>query len=432
MIGNRSHHFDILAVFFGISAWISINGLWVELPLLVQRLPEKWNLASYLSVIIQIANLGPIFYSVLRCWLGENRTGQGIAIYSLLIIGTVSSFILSMGWDITTVIGGKEHSTMLFSLVFCLSFVDCTSSVPFLPYMAFLKDIYLNSYLIGEGLSGFIPSIVALAQGSGGNPVCANMSDSNGNWEVRPYHQPPRFSIQSFFFFLFCMMTLSFLGFTLMNILPQFKSESASTSSRASMVYSPSKSVHDERPSEVCYSFNSQPSSMEPPKNSILFLLSIQGFTCFLSNGALPSIQTFSCLPYGNTVYHLCVTLNAMANPLMAFLAFFLPCKSDKLIGAITGVGGIFAAVVFVTALHSPEMLWGQYLGGFVTIFSWVIYGGLFSYVKVSIAGTCRNISNSALFWCGAVTQIGSALGTLIMFLVVNHTSIFKAYYVSC
>ena len=26
------------------------------------------------------------------------------------------------------------------------------------------RDVYLNSYLVGEGLSGFIPSIAALAQ----------------------------------------------------------------------------------------------------------------------------------------------------------------------------------------------------------------------------------------------------------------------------
>ncbi len=32
----RSFLLDIFAIFFGISAWISINGLWVELPLMVQ------------------------------------------------------------------------------------------------------------------------------------------------------------------------------------------------------------------------------------------------------------------------------------------------------------------------------------------------------------------------------------------------------------
>ncbi len=33
-------------------------------------------------------------------------------------------------------------------------------------------------------------------------------------------------------------------------------------------------------------------------------------------------------------------------------------------------------------------------------------YGGLFSYVKVSIAGWCLHRSERALFWCGALTQV--------------------------
>ena len=40
------------------------TGLWVELPLMVPFLPEGWTLASYLSAIVQIANLGPITYSI--------------------------------------------------------------------------------------------------------------------------------------------------------------------------------------------------------------------------------------------------------------------------------------------------------------------------------------------------------------------------------
>ena len=45
---------DLLAILFGISSWISINGLWVELPMLVSELPEKWALPSYLSIIVQV------------------------------------------------------------------------------------------------------------------------------------------------------------------------------------------------------------------------------------------------------------------------------------------------------------------------------------------------------------------------------------------
>ena len=46
---------DLLAVVFGISSWISINGLWVELPVLVNQLPEGWALPSYLSTIVQVS-----------------------------------------------------------------------------------------------------------------------------------------------------------------------------------------------------------------------------------------------------------------------------------------------------------------------------------------------------------------------------------------
>ncbi len=78
-------------------------------------------------------------------------------------------------------IGGQDHSTALFVLVFFLSLVDCTSSVLFLPFMGVFKELYLNSYLVGEGLSGFIPSIAALAQGVGGNPYCENVTQTDEN-----------------------------------------------------------------------------------------------------------------------------------------------------------------------------------------------------------------------------------------------------------
>lgn len=91
----------------------------------------------------------------------------------------MASLFLALFWDQTSYIGDEEHSTALFILVFFLATVDCTSSVLFLPFMAIFRAIYLNSYLIGEGLSGFLPSLVALAQGVGGNPYCDNVTVIN-------------------------------------------------------------------------------------------------------------------------------------------------------------------------------------------------------------------------------------------------------------
>ena len=53
--GGRVVAVDLLAVMFGLSSWISINGLWVELPMLVTQLPEYWALPSYLSIIVQVS-----------------------------------------------------------------------------------------------------------------------------------------------------------------------------------------------------------------------------------------------------------------------------------------------------------------------------------------------------------------------------------------
>lgn len=39
----------VLVIIFAMASWIDINGVWVELPLLVPRLPEGWGLPSYMA-----------------------------------------------------------------------------------------------------------------------------------------------------------------------------------------------------------------------------------------------------------------------------------------------------------------------------------------------------------------------------------------------
>ena len=45
---------SLLIILFGMGSWIAINGVWAELPLLVSKLPEKWDLPTYLVLIIQV------------------------------------------------------------------------------------------------------------------------------------------------------------------------------------------------------------------------------------------------------------------------------------------------------------------------------------------------------------------------------------------
>ena len=84
--------------------------------------------------IFQIANLGPISYSLFR-WLSNGRRGQSYAIYFLFFIGTFSSIFLALFWDRTTFLFGYERSTALFALVI---------------YHAFKQSQKENRQLVGQ------------------------------------------------------------------------------------------------------------------------------------------------------------------------------------------------------------------------------------------------------------------------------------------
>lgn len=60
----------------------------------------------------------------------------------------------------------------------------------------------------------------------------------------------------------------------------------------------------------------------------LLFIYGLVAFVNALTNGVLPSVQTYSCLSYGPVAYHLSATLSSMANPLACFLSVFLPSRS--------------------------------------------------------------------------------------------------------
>merc|ERR1711970_161739 len=84
-------------------------------------------------------------------------------IYILLLIGFTAQFLLYFFWDVTV----KGASVPFFILFFATSIVDCTSSVSFIPFMSGIKTKFLQSYFLGEGLSGFIPAVVGIIQGVG-------------------------------------------------------------------------------------------------------------------------------------------------------------------------------------------------------------------------------------------------------------------------
>lgn len=52
---------------------------------------------------------------------------------------------------------------------------------------------------------------------------------------------------------------------------------------------------------------------------------------------------------------------------------------------------------------------------------------GLFSYLKVVISSLLHEAGHSALVWCGAIIQVGSLVGALVMFPLTSVYHLFRS-----
>uniref|UniRef100_A0A672GF42 Riboflavin transporter n=1 Tax=Salarias fasciatus TaxID=181472 RepID=A0A672GF42_SALFA len=427
----------LLAVLFGMGSWVSINGLWVELPLIVPEIPEGWYLPSYLSVIIQMANVGPLFVTLMHRFR-PGALNEAAVIYTIIGLGTVSTFLLGFFWKDTVVVAGAPRSVALLVLTFFLAAVDCTSSVTFLPFMMHLKPQYLTTYYIGEGVSGLLPALVALVQGVG-VVRCINSTQSLNHTlstynssltlDLQAQYQPANFSAEVFFFFLSAMMLVCLAAFLLLNYHPSVASEHSNGryTNRTKHRAPKNKNWAEQKPMMDPYRAPNQKARSSFGSGSyswpqVVYIFVILAWVNALSNVVLPSVQSYSCLPYGNNIYHLSATLAAVANPLACFIAMFLPIRSVTVI-----IFGLGAYIMFMAALSPCPLLVNDVSGGVVIVLAWLFFILTLSYVKVIIGIILRDEGHSALVWCGAVVQLGSLLGAVTMFPLVSVYSLFSS-----
>ncbi|KAK5599362.1 Riboflavin transporter 2 [Crenichthys baileyi] len=433
----------MLAILFGMGSWVSINGLWVELPLIVPQIPEGWYLPSYLSVLIQMANVGPLFVTLIHRFR-PSAFSETAVIYVIIVLGTVASFLLGFFWKETVLVAGVPRSLALLVLTFFLAAVDCTSSVTFLPFMMRLQPQYLTTYFIGEGVSGLLPALVALIQGIGvvhcinttqSLNHSINTSNSAGNYDLQAQYQPSNFSAEVFFFFLSAMMLVCLVAFLLLNYHPAVVREhpnpryttGTNENSQSRRTWAEQRPMMD--PFRV--QNHKRRSSFGTGSYSwmqVVYIFVILAWVNALSNTVLPSVQSYSCLPYGNNAYHLSATLAAVSNPLACFIAIFVSIRSLVFLGFLTVLGtGIGSYIMLMAALSPCPLLAEDTSGAAVMVLAWIFFILSLSYVKVIIGVILRDEGHSALVWCGAVVQLGSLLGAVTMFPLVSVYGLFSS-----
>jgi len=358
----------ILIILFGAGSWIAVNGIWVELPLMVPQLPESWRLPSFLTVLIQVANIGPIAITVANHF-AKDRINENVLIYTLLFVDIVACLLLAFFWKTTSVIAGELHSTFLLTIAFFLALVSCSSSVLFLPFMALFKDQYITAFFIGQGMSGLFPSIVALGQGVGklscvNVSIVANTTINDTLYDVHAVYEEPKFPVENFIFFIFTIMIVCSLAFTALLYLPYCKSEYAEEKPKEM------GTINAEEKLMETTEHNEKQQIMSPVSKVMIYLLALNAWINFLENGILLPTQTYSCLPYGNEVYHLTVTLVNIADPLSSLASFIFPSVTRTLITSLTFAASGMAGYTLYIAAKSPTPILMSSIAGPIVIVS--------------------------------------------------------------
>ncbi|XP_044309257.1 solute carrier family 52, riboflavin transporter, member 2 [Varanus komodoensis] len=428
-LGSTTVVTHVLVALFGMGSWVSVNSLWVELPVVVKMLPEGWNLPAYLSVLIALGNIGPVSVTLAHHF-APGRLRERWLIHAIQGLAVGAALLLALFWDRTAVVAGEPHSVGFLALAFVLALGCCTSNVSFLPFMYQFPPLFIRTFFVGQGLSALLPCVLALGQGVG------QLECLNG---TQPHYPEENFSATAYFWLLLALLAVSALAFLALAL---WHRPSAAPEERR-----PSKDgVESEEsfPLQVDGGPSPDPSAETvaageragPPAAAAApsfwtrrnaGLLALLGLSNALTNGVLPAVQSYSCLPYGDLAYHLSVVLSNIANPVACLVAMFLLCRSLLALSALSAVACVFGAYLMGLAALSPcPPLVGTTAGIALVVLSWVVFLGLFSYLKVVVGSLLHEAGHSALVWCGAVIQAGSLVGALCMFPL---TSIYQLFH---
>lgn len=105
------------------------------MPIIVKTAPEGWSLPSYVVVMIQIGNVGPLLYYFLQ---KHRPVKDSYLIYSVLSLGICGAVIFSTFYDVTVNVFDDNRSLPLLGAVLLFSFMACTSSV----LVCFFVDVF--------------------------------------------------------------------------------------------------------------------------------------------------------------------------------------------------------------------------------------------------------------------------------------------------
>jgi len=468
-----------LFVVFGVGSWVTVNAMFTELPLLVATAPEGWRLASVLALTVQFANVGPLAFYVARRWALHRYPETGDAIvaavttYVVLGLGALAMGALVFCWDATWIFGGTEHSAPLIALTFLAAFADCTSSLVFWRFAGGFRPLFVSALAAGEGTSGVVSSALAWLQNASneqprfspsvyfallaGVMLCslaafhalrcapfalaermAPSSDQpSADADDRPLAGAPPAMVgagrEGDLYAALCGKASAGIGGA------PGESAAARPLHSASALGIEADMVGQVSTGDVvrCESGagNSRTSSVRRLSREAIWLLMLQAWLNVLQNGVAVSCLSLAAQPYGRGAYQVAQTVSLFVDPLAAALGFRLRAGAWVLLPvalAVTAAHGYILALSLVSVTPPLTVPEGSGFGAGAQLLVLVVAVGraLTSYSKMRVNVLLQEGAHEdgeyRLMVSGVAIQTGAFAGSLVMYLLINHTALFR------
>ncbi|XP_063951278.1 riboflavin transporter 2-like [Lytechinus pictus] len=467
----------VLVVLFGSGAWVSVSGVWTELPIMISTgLPEQYRMTSIVHILIQFSLVGMIAFLICNKLVASTRIYR-LEIpwnYGITFLGTIATFLLIFFWDTRAYVFGELHSVAFLCLVFFVSLVDITSNVTFVGFMSLMKPNLMNWFWIGEGLGHILPAFVVLIQQSNGKMKSCVVNDTYLNetvvgnstvmynctsWEeVAPQLL---FEPKDYFVVLFLMMLACHISFICLNNLPcsrreyvpqadghhlrtdgcggLFKqSETLSADEedgdrvRLMSVVRSHEDGSPNAPDEENDNSGNDLAEQHLTKRQVVFLYTVFFINFTLSFGIMGPILGFSGSAYGNDTFEILVPMQEIAIAVAYFLFLLKPIYSFKVVA-----GSLLLAIAcytydFVVAAASPNPPFYSIIFGKIYIVLNAVTRGLSSrYCHASTVWILRNSTDSRrhLIVSAAIGQVGVFIGSVTMFVLINVFNVFESHH---
>ncbi|KAI0989331.1 hypothetical protein GJ496_004881 [Pomphorhynchus laevis] len=406
-----------LIVIWGMSTWLHINAIFAQLPLIIPCAPEHGSLPASLSLAIQLGNIGPIVLTIIqkKKLFGWITTDPGLKppkiisaiIYIIIIIGSGGSFILAPTWGTNN--GSISYALILTTFLFALA--ATSSSMAFFDYIKRYTAVFsVNALLFGESLNTILPPLLVLAQTRAYIPPCSNET-MNQCGQVGVV-----FKTETYFVIIGCIILFSLFAFLALDC------GVVKLVDRSQSVKSDSIDLNENSDNEMVHGGD--------PKiqTDIKRLLSISVIINFLSFGILPALSSLSTLPYGRKAYLIQSIATPFANASAVLIG--LICSSTKsiyrlIVLLLIGLSGT-CYIIAVSVMSPCSPLYRSQEGAVQIIIVWFAVTLFLCYSRLLIVNRIRIIDPSKMFWFGASVQLGGLLGAVPMYILTNHSGIFK------